>query len=79
VCADRHLEATWWAGPATGAEAGEPAQTYSEADIPCGATLRVPVVTDVTGVTIRASGPVGAEWEATIVTPDWQPSVTTFG
>lgn len=61
------------------AEAGEPAQTYSEADIPCGATLRVPVVTDVTGVTIRASGPVGAEWEATIVTPDWQPSVTTFG
>lgn len=59
------------------AEARKPAMTYAEADIPCGATLRLPVVTDTTGVTIQASGPVGAQWEATIVTPNWQPLVTT--
>ena len=59
------------------AEAHEPATTYAEADIPCGATLRLPVVTDTTGVTIEASGPVDSQWEATIVTPNWQPPVTT--
>lgn len=59
------------------AEAQRPATSYAEADIPCGATLRLPVVTDTTGVTIEASGPVGARWQATIVTPSWQPQVTT--
>lgn len=58
---------------------GEPEETYGETDIPCGATVRLPVTIGQGGATIEATGPVGAEWHATIVTPDWQPGLTTFG
>lgn len=60
-------------------DGGLPGAVLSEADIACGATGRLPVSLDGSDLMVRASGPGGAEWATSIVTPNWEPPLTTFG
>jgi hypothetical protein len=56
-----------------------PGEVLFEADIACGATARLPVSLDGSDLTVRASGPADAEWATSVVTPGWEPPLTTFG
>jgi hypothetical protein len=60
-------------------DGGLPGEVLSEADVACGSTARLPVSLDGSDLTVRASGPAGAEWATSVVTPDWEPPLTTFG
>ena len=58
---------------------GLPGEVLAETDIACGATARLPVSLNGSDVTVRASGPAGGEWAKAVVTPNWEPQLTTFG
>ncbi len=54
-------------------------RVLASSDIACGATLRLPVSLPMTGIVLEAtSTSTSAQWQATVVTPGWEPTTTTY-
>ncbi|MFD3444432.1 hypothetical protein ACFDTO_07525 [Microbacteriaceae bacterium 4G12] len=51
----------------------DPDGVLAESDLACGAVTRLPVTSAGPGVALHLSGPDGAEWAVSLVTPGWEP------
>lgn len=59
--------------------AASPATVLASSDIACGATLRLPVTVTAPGLVVEATNTGAAtQWHASVVTPGWQPTPTTY-
>jgi hypothetical protein len=51
----------------------DPDGVLAESDLACGSIGRLPVTSTGSGVALSLSGPDGAEWAVSLVTPRWEP------
>lgn len=62
---------------ATGSGEDGPSQNsdavLAESDLACGSVTRLPVTSSGPDVALHVTGPDGAEWAVSLVTPGWEP------